>query len=419
MNTAKRRDSKGRILNDGEYQKATGQYEYRYYDKFGKSRSVYSWRLTATDKIPEGKRKCRPLRDLEREIEEAVAKSKDYFTCKTATLNDRYDIWIKKKIGLRATTRNNYIYMYENYVRKTLGTQKLISINYSVVQAFYNDLIVSKGFKPNSMEVIHTILNPIFEDARTDEIITFNPCTKAMKEIRSSPLWEKSKRVALTKQQQSAFTSFMKSNPKYSAWVNVITVLLGTGLRIGELNALTWDDIDFENGYINVSRSMAYRQWEDGKCCYHLMSAPKTENGVRAIPMFDATREALLNQKAIMEASNVASPIIDGVDGWIFTNRFGNILSPSSINDAINRISRDYNDCAKTNPSMPDMPHITNHVLRHTFCTRLMESGMNIKVIQSIMGHADFSTTMDIYTDVEKDFVKDTAVKFDGEVFIV
>ena len=428
----KRRDSKGRILLDGERQKSSGQYEYRYYDAYNVRKSVYSWRLTAADAVPKGKRPCRPLREIEQEIAEDKHDEIDTYISKSATLNERFDIYIKNKINLKPSTRQNYIYMYDKYVRKTLGRKIMSEINYSVMQKFYNDFLTKKGFKPNSMEVIHTVLNPIFADAVVDNIIRVNPCIRAMQKIRTSDNWVSKKistKNAMTANQQRAFVDYMRNNDAYSRWVNIITVLLGTGMRIGECTGLIWDDCDFTSNLISVNRTVVYRKWEDGSCGYRVMKTPKTKNGVRTIPMFAEVREALTAEKEYQERVGTANTIIDGVGNWVFTNRYGTVLSPKSVNGAINRIVRDYNreEQAKAtdeNRESELLPHITNHQLRHSFCTRLMEesckpdSKINLKVIQELMGHSDITTTMDIYTDVSTAFKQETVNNIQGNIYL-
>ena len=182
----KRKDTEKRNLEKGEYQKDDGRYEYRYKDIHGKTRSIYSWRLTASDKQPAGKAPCKPLREMIREINDDKHNNIDTFVAKTTTLNDRFDIYIESKINLRRSTKQNYIYMYDKYVRDTVGRMKMCDINYSIIQRLYNSMITKYGFKPNSMEALHTVLNPIFNIAVWDNIIESNPCPKAMKQIRES-----------------------------------------------------------------------------------------------------------------------------------------------------------------------------------------------------------------------------------------
>lgn len=283
---------------------------------------------------------------------------------------------------------------------------------------------------PNSIDNIHTIVNPLFDRAVLDNLITKNPCTKAMQEIRNHPKWVskgKKKKVnvkgALSRNQQMALLDFINDNEEYSRWVNVVTVLIGTGMRISECTGLTWSDISFETNTININHSLLYKKWEDGTCGYRVMLEPKTESGGRNIPMFPEVRDALIREREYQKETGTAETVIDGFSNWVFTNRYKTVLSAASVNKALLRIVRDYNrkemlkaESEDRNPRL--MPHITNHSLRHTFCTRLVEMGMNIKVIQDIMGHADFDTTMDIYTDVTEEFKEETFAEFSGRMYL-
>lgn len=427
----KRRDNKGRVLFEGERQKSNGLYEYRYYDSYNNRRSISSWRLTAADAVPKGKKHCEPLRELEVEIARDKHDGVKTHTAKTTTLNERFDLYIEGKIKLKPSTKQNYIYMYNRFVKEDIGKMKMDSITFSTVQTFYNELVDKKKLKPNSMETIHTILNPIFEDAVADNIIRTNPCYRAMKKTRESGDWV-SKRVstknALTASQQKAFVDYVRNNDTYARWVNILTVLLGTGMRIGECTGLTWADVDFQNNLISVNHNLIYRQWEDGACDYRVMT-PKTKKGTRQIPMFDEVRKALLAERERQEEVGTVDTVIDGYRNWVFTNRYGTVLSPKSVNSAIGRILRDYNreeeNRAKEEGRTAEfIPHTTNHLLRHSFCTRLVEesckpdSKINLKLIQEIMGHADFSTTMDIYTDISDRFKQEAMQKLQGDIYL-
>lgn len=341
-----RRDLKNRPLLKGEQQekngKYKGRYEYRYKDRYGEIRSVYSWRLTQSDGLPKGKRPCVPLRDLERQIAEDLHDDIDTYTSKKVTLNERFDLYMQNKINLKESTAANYKYMYDNHVRKDVGKLKMCDINASKMEKFYSDLITKKGFQPSSVENIHTILNPVFEKAEYDHLIKGNPCYWAMKEIRKLPKWKEKKKIkGLTGSEQKAFVDFMVSNKEFKVWVNIITVLLGTGMRISELRGLTWEDISFEKNEINIQKQLVYRQWEDDdgiKRCYDKVQELKSINADRTIPMEQKVREALLNEKERQKTLPNRNIVIDGYTNWVFLNRYGFILKAKSTNDAIANI---------------------------------------------------------------------------------
>lgn len=420
---AERRDTKNRLLGKGEYQKSDGRYMYRYVDSKGNNRFVYSWTLTQTDRPPKGKHSEKCLRELEKEIAKDLQDEIDSFKAKKMTLNAFYEDYIEQKQELKTSTRTNYKYMYKKYVWDSIGRRKLPEIKYSDIKKFYNHLIREIGFKPNSMETIHTILHPIFATAVRDGYIRVNPTDGVMAEIKKSNDWEKPKRHALSVSEQEAFVEFTKSHSVYSHWLPLFTVLLGTGCRVGEIVGLTWDDCDFKNGIININHSLIYRPDEyTGKSGFYI-STPKTKAGEREIPMFEAVRKALLNERMRQMREGFNQTVIDGYSGFIFSNRFNGVLSPHNINRAIERITRDYNVeeselAARQNREPLLLPHFSVHNLRHTFCTRMCENESNIKVIQEIMGHSDISTTMDVYNEATRDKKKESFAGLEGKMKI-
>lgn len=419
----KRRDNKGRILRQGELQRNDGKYEYRYEDLNGERRSVYSWKLVETDKIPNGKRKCVALRDMEKAIQRDLDDGINTFAANRMTLNRLFDEYIESKYELKPSTRTNYKYMYNKYVREDIGTRNISSIKFSHIKKFYIHLMRDIGFKPNSLENIHTVLHPVFTIAVRDGLIRTNPTDGVMADIKKSHDWEKPKRHALTVPQQEAFVGFIKSNYKYRHWLPVFTFMLGTGCRVGEVAGLRWQDCDFQKNIITIDHNLTYRPSEDGSGCTFRISTPKTKAGERIIPMFAAVRDALISERIRQMESGVNQSVVDGYSGFVFSNRFNEILNPHSINRAIERIVRDYNlaesEQAEKESRKPELlPHFSAHNLRHTFCTRLCETGTNLKVIQEIMGHADITTTMDIYNEATQELKLQTFEKLEGVINI-
>ena len=227
----------------------------------------------------------------------------------------------------------------------------------------------------NSMEIINTILHPVFTMAVRDGYIRTNPSDGVMAEIKKSHNWEKPKRHVLTQQQQALFINFLAESEIYNHWLPLMTVFLGTGCRVGEVNGLTWDDCDFKEGIISINHNLIYRQQDDGKCEMHI-TTPKTEAGKRIVPMFEAVRKALLQEKKQQMKHGFNSTVIDGYSGFVFTNRCGYVHNPQTINRAIKRIYKACNEQeterAKKEHRQPVLiPHFSVHNLRHTFCTRL------------------------------------------------
>lgn len=386
----KRKDNKGRNLRTGEYQRKDLMYQYKYIGADGKQKFVYS----------------KDLQELRKKEEQIKQDIKDGIKTRAEiplTVNDMFDKYIATKTELKASTRTNYCYMYKNYVRDTFGTKKLADVRYSDVKCFYNSLIKEKNFKPNSMEIIHTLLHPVFTLAVRDNYIRVNPTDGVMAEIKKSHNWEKPKRHALTEEQQGAFIDYMKNSEIYSHWLPLFTAFLGTGCRVGELIGLRWEDIDTKNDTISINHNLIYRQNDEGVCEMHI-TTPKTEAGKRTIPMLPEVKQAFITERKRQMEQGIRTCTIDGYTNFVFLNRENYVHNPQTINRAIVRIYKAYNEEEEKNAKKEKrepvlIPHFSVHNLRHTFCTRFCENETNIKVIQEIMGHSDISTTMNIYAE--------------------
>ena len=335
-------------------------------------------------------------------------------------MNDAFDRYISTKTQLRGSTKSNYTYMYDRFVRDTFGMKKLAEIKYSDVLQYYLYLLEKMQLSLSTLDTIHGLLHPMFDMAVRDEIIRNNPSDSVMKEVKKNSDKNKGVRHALTIEQQRAFMEYMANHPVYCHWWPLFTVLLGTGCRIGEALGLRWDDLDFENNEIHVRRNLLYTEWEGSdKSTFHV-TTPKTSKGIRIIPMMDEVREALLAEYRYQQATGFCRSVVDGVSGFVFRNKHGNPLHQGLINRAIKRVYESYNADEEKNACCegrkPDLlPHFSCHIIRHTFCTRLCERETNVKVIQEIMGHADIQITLQIYAEVTDAVKHKTMEKIQGE----
>jgi len=176
-------------------------------------------------------------------------------------------------------------------------------------------------------------------------------------------------------------------------------------LTKAEITGLRWEDIDLEEGMIDVNHTLVYYNHAEGGS-YFSIHTPKTKAGECTIPMLEEVKEAFLMEKSYQEFNQIKCNMsVDGYTDFIFINRFGGVQHQGTLNKALRRIIRDCNDAqlTKGGSSPVLLPRFSCHSLRHTFTTRLVEAGVNLKVIQDTLGHKDFSTTMDIYTDVTKE----------------
>ena len=390
-----RKDNKGRVLRKGETQRSCdGKYVYTYTDPEGKRRSIYSKDIVE-------------LREREEKLVKDQLDGLDTYVAGSATINFVFDRYISTKSELRRTTMSNYKYMYDRFVREGFGKRKIASVKYSDVLQFYQHLLKDRKMQINTLETIHTVLHPTFQLALRDDIIRTNPSDGVMAQLKKQPGKNHGVRHALTLEQQRAFTNYIENNIQYYQWVPLFKFLLGTGCRIGEAIGIRWQDIDFEKRTISINHSLIYytTKYKNHPMCSFSISLPKTEAGIRIIPMMDSVYNALQTELQYQKENGFNETEIDGMKGFVFMNRFGNVHNPQAINRAIKRIYESYNAeevvKAKRQHREPVLiPHFSCHHLRHTFCSRICENETNLKVIQSIMGHANIETTLDIYAEV-------------------
>jgi len=193
--------------------------------------------------------------------------------------------------------------------------------------------------------------------------------------------------------------------------------MLWTGMRVGEITGLRWCDLDFENNLINVNHTLVYyNNHEKNRMCFSI-NTPKTKNSIRNIPMIEKVKQAFIEEKRLQkEAKLESTAIIDGYKDFVFINVHGAPHLYVALNSVLTRIIRDCNtkiiDSDPYNEDPELIPKISNHTLRHTFATRMCEYGVNIKVIQEILGHSDIGTTLNIYAEATEDFTSKEIEKF-------
>lgn len=388
----KRVDKNRIVLRKGESQRADGIYCYRWTSRNGKRNYIYSGTLEA-------------LREKESQV--VIDEYDGIRTDKpNTTVNEMFDLWCDLKRGIKHNTFQNYKYMYNMFVRSSFGKLKIAKVRKSDVKKFYNTLADERILKIATIDIIHNVLHQVFALAADDNYIRVNPTDNTLKELKQAHNYETEKRKALTVPEQQLFIEFLKNNVRYNHWYPVFAVMLGTGMRVGEITGLRWRDIDFDDNMISVNHTLVYYNHGDGKGCSFSINTPKTKASERTIPMLDYVKEAFEQERAYQEEIGLSCNVeIDGYTDFVFVNRFGEAQHQGTLNKAIRRIIRDCNDeiLLKETDEPVLLPHFSCHSLRHTFATRLCENGVNIKVIQEVLGHSDFSTTMDIYTDVTKD----------------
>ena len=390
----KRRDSKNRVLRTGESQRKDGRYLYKYVDADGKTQSVYSWKLVATDKVPAGKRDCIALRDKEREIRKSLADGISTAGRKM-TVCELYDRYTTLKGNVKRSTRENRKFTAKVFRTDALGAKDIGAVKPSDAQEWAVRM-KEKGYSYRLINNVKRSLKASFAIAVSDSWIRKNPFDFTLNAVICN---DTQARQALTEEQEQAFLQFLQSSPVYCRYYDEILILLKTGLRISEFCGLTVQDIDFENSLINIDHQLL---WETNKGLY--IDTPKSRSSIRKVPMSEETYQAL--QRVLARRGEPEPYTVDGYSGFVFVRETGVPYSAHHYQDALRQIVKVYNQTYDEK-----LPHITPHMLRHTFCTRLASKNMNPKSLQYIMGHADINITLNLYAHVSLDAVKAEVVK--------
>jgi integrase len=390
----KRRDKDRIVLRRGESQRKDGNYDYRWTTRDGKRHSVYA----------------KTLEELRAKEEEILRDKCDGIKTEAryVTINDVFEVWKQLKRGLKDNTFQNYKYMYEQFVKPDFGNTRVSQLKKSDVKRFYNMLADERALKVSTIDSIHTVLHQVLDMAVDDAYLRNNPSDNVLKELKQAHNFDTEKRKALTVAEQELFLDFLRRNHQYNHWYPIFAVMVGTGLRVGEVTGLRWCDIDLKENLIDVNHTLVYyNHAENG--CYFNINTPKTKAGVRNVPMLEFVKQAFIEERKYQMANAIRCNVkIDGYTDFIFVNRFGAAQHQGTLNKALRRIIRDCNDeVLERNEENPILlPRFSCHSLRHTFTTRMCEAGVNIKVIQDALGHSDIATTLNIYADVTKELKK-------------
>lgn len=397
----RRKDNKGRVLKANEHQRTNGTYDFTYTNKCGVRKALYAKTLDELRQKEEA---------LFRDLLDGIKPEKN-----SVTINDLYYRWRELKKGLKANTFQNYKYMYEQFVEPSFGKTRIADLKRTDVRAFYNNLADERHIKPNTIDSIHTVLHQVLELGVEDDYLRYNPSDNALKELKRAHNKDEDKRRALTQEEQELFETYL-SKPRYERWQPIFTVMLYTGMRVGEICGLRWQDINLDEGTISVNHTLVYFDKGGTERCGFAINTTKTSAGERTIPMLPKVKAAFIAERQFQELTGLkCDAVVDGYTDFIFINRFGNVQHQGTLNKALRRIIRDCNyevlDSGIKNPTL--LPNFSNHSLRHTFTTRMCEAGVNIKAMQDILGHADAETTLQIYADATKELKQSALINFE------
>ncbi len=360
---------------------------YRYKDeRTGRRLAVYSPDLAELRKKE---------KEIEKDQDEGILTDTQF---KSMTLNELFDIYLETR-KLAERTRANYRRMWNSLVRNELGQMKVVQVRPSHVRLFYSRLSKQK-YSHSTIKFLHNMILPSFEVAVDDDIIRKNPAKKALGDYGEP----EKKRTALSFDQQKNLLNFVKNSEAFQNYLPMLQVMIGTGLRCGELIGLTWKDVDLKTRTVSVNHQLIYKNYGDG-CSFHV-TMPKTEAGIREIPMSRMVARAFEVQRRLNFQAGIPRDVeIEGLSDFVFMSRSGRPMMPASVNfilrDIVKAYNKEENERAKRERRKPEeLPTITAHILRHTACTRMAETDLDMKVVQYVMGHANISVTMDVYNHV-------------------
>lgn len=226
-----------------------------------------------------------------------------------------------------------------------------------------------------------------------DDLLRKNPFDFALATVLIN---DSVKRDALTPKQERDFLKFIKKDEYFSQFYDGMFILLKTGLRISELCGLTIHDIDMQERTIDINKQL---QYTGGKKTY--IEQTKTIAGARVLPMSDEVYEAFKRVISGRKKPRVEQ-MIDGVSGFLFLDDKGKPMLAYHLEKKFQHSVEKYNKTYKV-----ELPKITPHICRHTYCTNMAKSGIAVKTLQYLMGHADIATTLNVYTHLELEDAKD------------
>ncbi len=378
----KRRDKRGRILRNGEIQTEDGRYRYKYIDLFGETKYVYSWRLDKNDRMPAGKKPEPSLREKEKQIA-ADLFDKIIPDGGGLTVTELVEKYTSLKTGVRPSTRANYKTVINMLKKENFGRERIDRVRISDAKLWLIQLQKNgRGF--STIRTIRGILRPAFQMAMDDDLIRKNPFSFELATVIYN---DSITREALTREDERNFLKFVKEDSHFKKYYEGIYILFNTGLRISEFVGLTRADIDFKNMKINVDHQLQ----RYAKIGYRI-EKPKTESGIRQVPM---TQEVADCFRKIFKSRKYpkVEPMIDGYSGFLYLDKNGMPTVALHWEKYFQHICQKYNQIYRN-----QMPKVTPHVCRHTFCSRMAAARMNPKTLQYIMGHSDISVTLNTYT---------------------
>lgn len=371
---------KGKELGKNIHQNKDGRYIGRFTDRFGKRISVTGTSLSEVRKR---------LRDAQYQDERMMT-----LASPETTLDEWFITWKEVcKSNCRQTTLRTYEACYKR-IKPYLGAYKLRDLNIIVIQQAFNKLKTDMSRKKSK-----AILVDMLNCAIDADMLLKNPAIKIKTAIKGDSGKE---RHVLSDQEIELVLKTAKESKRRI--YPILVVGFNTGMRIGEILGLTWDNIDFAEGVIHVRKNLAYVYSEDE--AHFVFNPPKTKAGLRDIPMTKEVKVALLEQKMRCNRIYNKHEPLSGFENLVFPGTQNRPIDATHIGDSIKSLIK------KIEKSGDHIEYFTPHCMRHTFATKCIAKGMKPKVLQKILGHTSLQMTMDLYCHVEDETVRNEMALF-------
>lgn len=330
---------------------------------------------------------AKTYRDVKQKLKDQLLKQESQSIRQRFYFNNIVEEWLEyKQHFIKESTYNKYFNSYINYIQKHFSHYYLDQVKNELVQKYILTLSKQKNYRTeenlsvSTLRIVTYIIRSTLNYASKQNYIPFYPLDIEL------PTSQKKTIQILSKEEQHLLEESIKiKNDCYSL---AIIIVLYTGVRIGELCALKWEDIDFRTKVIHIYKNIQRVQNKQQNLSfktYLSITEPKTKSGVRNIPITTSLYTILKNYYTYYNEKQ---------NDYIFRDQANNPIDPRKIQSHFTNIIKQLN-----------ITSITFHALRHTFATRCIELGMDIKTLSEILGHSHVSTTMSIYvhsTDIHK-----------------
>jgi site-specific recombinase XerD len=299
------------------------------------------------------------------------------------TVLDLVKKYLSQKTGVRHNTEANYNFVLNIIKKEDFGRQRIDRVKLSDAK-YWLIKLQQDGRGYSSIHSIRGVVRPAFQMAVDDDLIRKNPFEF---QLATVVVKDSVTREAITRKQERAFLEFVKGDKHFSRYYDGIYILFKTGLRISEFVGLTLADLDMKNRKISVNHQLQRKRNME-----YIIEDTKTSSGTREIPMTDDVYQCF--QRIIANRPKPKTePMIGGRCGFLYLDKDGKPMMALHWEHYFKHICQKYNSICKV-----QMPKVTPHVCRHTFCSNMAKSGMNPKTLQYLMGHSDIGVTLNTYT---------------------